>query len=222
MEEKELVIINKGKKETCVRVQGSSVVDVTKGTIEAMSDIIGWEEDTETETLSDHRYIKIRAERSEAGKYREGGRKIFSKWNTKKCDKEWFDTSMVCSEWLNEVRFKELIDRGEVDTAERTRRAITDACDNSMKRENGGKYDKSKVYWWNVNIAEIRGRCSMRRRRLTIAKCRKDPEQVAQLAGILKENRMELRETIGKAKKEAWNEPLDSTRTHGDVHIKKQ
>lgn len=39
------------------------------------------------------------------------------------------------------------------------KRAITD--DKSMKREKKGKNTRGKVYWWNAEIAELRGRCNI-------------------------------------------------------------
>lgn len=78
-----------------------------------------------------------------------------------------------------------------------------------MKRERGGKDVKGKVYWWSTEIAEIRGRCNMWRRRLIRAKDRKDQELETQLAGELKTSRKELRKAIEKAKKRAWDELLE-------------
>lgn len=78
-----------------------------------------------------------------------------------------------------------------------------------MKRERDVVKRNNKVYWWNSEIAEIRGKCNMWRRRLIRAKRRKSPGRASQLAGELKNNRRELSKAIGKAKKEAWDELLE-------------
>lgn len=46
----ELVILNDGKDDTCVRAQGSSIVDITLGTEAAMKTVRIWEVDKYTET----------------------------------------------------------------------------------------------------------------------------------------------------------------------------
>lgn len=58
----DMMILNDGKMETCVRAQGSSRVDVTIATEAAAKEIREWEVDVETDTLSDHRYIRFSIE----------------------------------------------------------------------------------------------------------------------------------------------------------------
>lgn len=154
--EKELVLVNEGKTSTCVRTQGSSIVDITVGTERTARGMSSWKVDTETETLSDHKYIRIEIDgKIEENRLPRG--KIFPRWNMKKIDKDWFATTVICSGWLNERRVGECIERGEIEKAERIlKRTITDACNNSMKREKGGKDMKGKVYWWSTEITEIR------------------------------------------------------------------
>lgn len=202
----ELVVMNDGKTETCVRAQGSSMVDF--GTEAAMKVVKAWEVDVNTETLSDHKYIRIKIDSREKGNSFSGGIK-FPRWNIKKIDKDWFTASVV-GDWLAEQRIKKLLDSGEIDKAENIDKSlITDACDNAMIREKIGEKRKDKVYWWNNKIAKLRDRCSMWRRILIRAKGRKSLERVSQLAGELKNNRKELRKAIGKAKREAWDELLE-------------
>lgn len=88
------------------------------------------------------------------------------------------------------------------------KRIITDACDNAMTRNKNRENGRDRIFWWNAEIAELRSRCGMWRRRLTRAKSR-HPERVAQLAGELKVTRKELRKSISKAKREAWDEMLE-------------
>lgn len=199
----DLVVLNEGRVSTCVRAQGSSVVDITIGTEMAARGVSSWEVDAETETLSDHRYVRIGIE--EGNKRNKPARgKIFPRWNLKKIERDWFITSVMCGRWLKKQHI------GEIENAERVlKRIVTDACNNSMKRERGGRGMKGKVYWWSTEIAEIRGRCNMWRRRLVRAKGRNNQEREAQLAGELKNSRKELRRAIGNAKKKAWDELLE-------------
>lgn len=120
----------------------------------------------------------------------------------------------------NGTASKELTDNDKINKAERIlKRSITDACDNSMKREKVGKNTKGKVYRWSTEIAEIRGRCNMWRRRLIRAKCRKDPEQVSQLVGELKASRKELKKPSRRRKRmRGMNYWRDSTGAYGNDH----
>lgn len=160
MAEKELLLINEGKTSTCVRVQGTSSVDITIGTEKAAREISNWKVDVETETLSDQRYIRIEIDgKNKVNRLHIG--KIFPRWNIK-IDRNWLIASVMYGEWLNERRVGEYIERGEIQRTERIiKRIITDACNNSMKKEKGGRETKGRVYWWSIEIAEIRGRCNM-------------------------------------------------------------
>lgn len=139
-----------------------------------------------TETLSDHRYIRIVIdEKTETNRIHRG--KIFPRWSIKGIDKDWFTTSIMYGEWLSERRIGELIERREVEVAERLiKRIITDACNNSMRRDKGGREMRGRIYWWSTEVSEIRGRCNMWSRRLCRAKSRKNPERETRLAGELK------------------------------------
>lgn len=90
----EIVIMNDGKIETCVRAQGSSMVDITMGTEAAMRAVRVWEVEENIETLSNHKYIIIKMDRIKRGNNVTRGYK-FPRWNTKKLDKDWFAASVV-------------------------------------------------------------------------------------------------------------------------------
>lgn len=55
-----LCLTNTGSSSTCVRPQGRSIVDITWSILNAVSLIKDWCVVTDTETLSDHRYIGMR------------------------------------------------------------------------------------------------------------------------------------------------------------------
>lgn len=119
-------------------------------------------------------------------------------------NKDMFEASLIAGGMTGIAK------EGTVESEERRiKRIMTDACNNSMRR--AGKITNRKaVYWWNDGIAEIRGRCGAWRRRLIRAKKRNDLEHVAGIVDRLKESRKEVRIAIGKAKREAWDELLNS------------
>lgn len=55
--EKDLRIVNVGNKPTCVRPQGSSIVDLTWASPDLVPYIRNWQVEEEVESLSDHLYI---------------------------------------------------------------------------------------------------------------------------------------------------------------------
>lgn len=66
------MILNDRKHATCVRAQGTSMVDVTIGTEKAAREVSEWGVDLAVETLSDHKYIRFRVA---AGELVKKGRK---------------------------------------------------------------------------------------------------------------------------------------------------
>ncbi|XP_011859148.1 PREDICTED: uncharacterized protein LOC105556664 [Vollenhovia emeryi] len=54
-----LVLLNQGRVSTCVRRQGSSIIDLTWATPSAARLVTGWRVMRDTENLSDHRYISV-------------------------------------------------------------------------------------------------------------------------------------------------------------------
>lgn len=212
---KGLVVMNDGREDTCVRAQGSSRVDVTIATMAAAKEMRGWTVDVVAETLSDHKYITFRTEGKVLGEMGNRG-EIFPRWKVKKCDGKWFDVSIVGGAWLYERKIRELTKMGETEKVDIIlKRIITDACNNSMSRRSKmGGNGRNKIYWWNQEIAGLKGRrmwsmWSMWRRRLIRAKSRGNPEKEAQSAGELRAARKELRIMIGKAKRKAWDELLE-------------
>ncbi|XP_041973292.1 uncharacterized protein LOC121728989 [Aricia agestis] len=65
-----LMVANRGTVNTCVRRQGGSIVDVTLVSTDYARRITNWRVEEETETLSDHKFIRfdVRAHASELGR----------------------------------------------------------------------------------------------------------------------------------------------------------
>lgn len=55
----DLRIVNIGSVPTCVRPQGFSVIDLTWSTPDLIHEITNWYVAEDTETLSDHKYIRF-------------------------------------------------------------------------------------------------------------------------------------------------------------------
>lgn len=94
----EFVVMNDGKTETCVRAQGSSMVDVTLETEAVMKIFKSWKVDGNTESLSDHRYIRIQIESKDKTCKHIGGIE-FPRWNIN-MNKDWFAASVIGGNWL--------------------------------------------------------------------------------------------------------------------------
>lgn len=143
----ELVLMNDGKDETCIRAQGTSMMDITLGTEAAMKTVRIWEVGKYTETLSDHKYIKIIIDKKNKKDSHLGGMK-FPRWNLRKMDKDWFTASVLGGNWLAEKRIANLLENGEISRAEQImKRVITDACDNAATRDKGNEKARNRVYW---------------------------------------------------------------------------
>lgn len=61
------------------------------------------------------------------------------------------DIRIVGGMWLNDIRIREAIKKGEIEKADAIiKRVVTDACNNSMKKQKAGMMVKNRVYWWNT------------------------------------------------------------------------
>lgn len=156
------------------------------------------------ESLSDHRYICIGIQDRNNNRGKGNKKKGFIKWNIKSINKDMFEASIIAGGMMG------IREEGTVESEERRiNRIMIDACNNSMRRA-GRITNRRAVYWWNEEIAEIRGRCDAWRRRLLRAKKRNDVEQITDIVYRLKVTRKEQRVAIGKAKRDAWDELLNS------------
>lgn len=122
------------------------MVDITLGTEAAMRTLKSWEADENTESLSDHRYIKILIDRKDKTDKNLGGME-FPRWNIKRMDRDWFSASVAWGSWMMEHKIGTLIKEDKIDKAEYAlKRIISDACSNATTRiKGGGNTKKSKV-----------------------------------------------------------------------------
>lgn len=86
--ERDLRIANIGNTPTCVRWQGSSIVDITWTSSDLLSHIGDWHVGVDIESLSDYLYVLFLL--SSARSRPLSNRPMHRKWNQKKCDWDFF------------------------------------------------------------------------------------------------------------------------------------
>lgn len=188
-----LVLQNKGKAPTCIRHQGSSIIDLTWARGETVRHIKNWKVDQWSETYSDHNYIFYNLNKYKNWNITRSSKK---RWNIAKLDNEKFDTCVLGNSWSavdDSTPAKELVDG--------LMNVLRQAWNESMPKKKCSQHPK-QVFWWNDTIANIRKECIKYKRILTrIRKARSADEEVLLSARLhLKEKRKELRMSINKAK----------------------
>ncbi|XP_029158607.1 uncharacterized protein LOC114930918 [Nylanderia fulva] len=200
-----LILINEGREQTCVRMRGGSIIDLTWTTRPATRMTRGWKVMTEVETLSDHKYITfnvtaIPREVVERRKLQESRTK---RWTLRKINEEDFMTTIN-----NELMARENKDRSLAEQVEWLQETMTKASDASMPRV---KHRSSrKAYWWSEAIAELRKASDHARRqalRMRKPALIRTPEYKEKWS-VYREARDTLRIAIRRAKSEAWQELL--------------
>jgi hypothetical protein len=125
-----LVLVNTGSRSTCVRPQRSSIVDITWCSPNAARQVINWEVDANTESLSDHRFIQIGV-RATPGE-------VLSRRAREKSPRRWVLRKLDVDALIATVLTKSLCSprEGESirDNVEWIRAALTEASDASIPR----------------------------------------------------------------------------------------
>ncbi|XP_041987884.1 uncharacterized protein LOC121739463 [Aricia agestis] len=199
-----LVVANRGAVSTCVRWQGESIVDLTLVSPSIARRMSGWRVLEEVETLSDHLYIGFDiASTSEAGhRIPPGGG---PRWSLRGLDRDLLEEAAIvasmsplpsedveeCAEWLNE--------------------AARNICDASMPRA-GPVVPRRQTYWWRPELKQLRLECVAARRRFQRYRRRRNRVEAEEEAihDGYRSARHALREAIKVAKKEAWEEFLNT------------
>ncbi|XP_026331708.1 uncharacterized protein LOC113239056 [Hyposmocoma kahamanoa] len=95
-----LAILNRGHANTCVRRNGGSIVDVTFATPSLAARVSGWQVLEDEETLSDHKYIRMRVSHTPpttASNTAPGGG--FPKWALTRLDLELAEEAAMVQAW---------------------------------------------------------------------------------------------------------------------------
>lgn len=214
---RDLRLLNEGSTPTCVRHQGSSIVDLTWSTADIHSRISDWKV-LEDFTFSDHMYITFQLQigrdvnshndvnivdtpnTNSDTIYNMYKKKEYARWSHKKLDSDMFSETL---EW-------ECLDRETVSTSEEAavwlREALTSACDMSMPRVK--KIKKFQTYWWSPSIAELRRACMRVRRKWQKCKTRRHctEDRLLNAEEQYREAKDTLRKEINTSKARAWDE----------------
>lgn len=200
---KDIRLLNDGISPTCIRHQGTSIVDLTWATADISCRIMSWEVMNEF-TDSDHAYIKYElqgnnVQKNRGGKLRNEANK-YVRWCHKKMDIELFQETL---EWKSAT----VPQWGSAEeSATWLQETIGDACDISMPRAK--TREKLKLYWWNDSIADLRRTCNKARKKWQKIRAKRDrtQEELTLVENIYRTVKANLRTEINKSKNIAWEE----------------
>lgn len=159
--ENDLRLLNVGNEPTCIRTQGTSIVDLTWASPGLIRQNTSWQVLNIT-TLSDHAYIQIEFECDRRYAQPMTTRGKPPRWNWRKADWCKFQDSLLWSCTSNLTDLETMEDAEKM--VERLDAEIKMACDNAAKRTQPPKGRKS-VYWWSEAIAEARANTNQAYRR---------------------------------------------------------
>jgi len=150
----DLRLANDGHSPTCVRTQGSSIIDLTWSSADIARYVSDWQVLFEVISLSDHRYVRFNF-RDVARTQSFSKLKRYPRWNLKELDKDLYVESLM---WLCRNR----PDSDSVDfLSAHLNNAMTSACDLAAKSLRG---QRRGMYWWCDDVAQARRRCIAARR----------------------------------------------------------
>ncbi|KAI4474516.1 hypothetical protein M0802_015573 [Mischocyttarus mexicanus] len=202
-------LLNSVGRPTCVRPQGSSVVDLAWVSPAARVRFTDWRIDEE-ECLSDHKLICMVVEHEAGGdqslaNQRAWGRR-YPSWTRTNLDKEALGAYLVAADWAGGV--------GEWNDGIRGVEWLADtlkcASDASMSRRKKGVSVRRSVYWWTGEIAALRTAANAARKRWQRARERLSLEVVDHLNAARNDARKELKKAIKAAKNKAWEDLLQT------------
>ncbi|XP_043501614.1 uncharacterized protein LOC122523804 [Polistes fuscatus] len=182
---------------TCVRPQGSSVIDLTWGSPTAIFRLSDWRVD-EAESLSDHMYVIFEYRREATGfrslcsRYR-----IFPRWNTRAVDEDRLAAALVCANWTRD--FGASLE----DNVKWVNNILVSACDTAMSRVRSSVSWRRSVAWWSPEVAALRREAMASRRRYQRAKHSGDQARIRDCLENRRETKRNLVRAIRRAKASA-------------------
>lgn len=209
-----LIVLNKGTAPTCVRHNGSSIIDITLGNPRAARMVGEWEVLEGKETLSDHNYIRFCVSDPSEGKAaaakanRACPQTASNRWVLKKLNVDGLRAAAMIKVWVKNPlgNFRD-VDEG----AAAFRTAVTEICDMAMPRCRPSPA-KPAAYWWTQELAGLRADCCRARR--AYVRCRRrrrrDEETEAFLYDEYTDKRKRLQREIRNAKARAWDELVET------------
>lgn len=198
--ERDFRIANCGSCPTCVRPQGSSVVDLTWVSPDLVRFLKYWRVEESVESLSDHLYISF--ELSLRNLSVAIKKNLSRLWNCKKFDEDLFNAVLT---WRG-FGPRNLDNETPSSLAHWIDAILEEACDIASKRI-GPRKPKRTAYWWSDSAAVIRKECFKARRSWQAGKKKKiNQAEISRLGEEYKKKRKELRNEINRLKSIAWEE----------------
>lgn len=204
---RDLTLINSGKNPTCIRPQGTSIIDLTWCSESLRSKISEWCVRDE-ETLSDHLYISYKISLNDYdNNMHRIKKKKYVRWAYKKFDTDKFKEAL---NWEAVGCLSALEEENNTNSAEWLQDIIHKACDFAMPRAKLSY--KKAAYWWSSTITEIRKSSQKARRKWQKSKAKRDKDLnlILELEEAYRDLKKQLVKAIRNAKVQAWQELIDS------------
>jgi hypothetical protein len=127
------------------------------------------------------------------------------RWRLKKVNRDLLRAATIATAWSWEASAT-LAETGVEEEAENLRRAMTAICDVCMPRVAPGTTRNRAVYWWNAEIAGLRGRCAHARKRYQRLQRRRraGEKELSRRYVMYRELLRALQKEIKAAKDRAW------------------
>lgn len=202
--ERDLRIANVGDTPTCVRPQGSSIINLTWSSPDLLPLIHNWHVREEMEWLSDH--VCISFDICTGRPSLPPTRGLNRRWNLRKFDRDFFRAALIWGSRNPETEGIHDLSQSikDLDTL------MEEACDASASRI-GPCRPRRQAYWWNDSVAILRTTCIRARRSWQRAKKRlRSPATISELGENYKIARKDLRLEINRLKARAWQELIES------------
>ena len=201
MESLGLEVCNQVGVPTCIRWNGTSIVDLTLTTPDMTEKIKRWRV-VDQETLSDHEMISFDVETDEVSP-KQNTQSGEARWRFKGTKREAFVKALGA----------ENTDAWKWDKVEEVTEKIRKICE-GITSGSKNRTIKRPVYWWNEKVAELRKQCLKSKRKMTRLQGKQkrntDSGEELRTAGKeYKERRKELKVEILRSKKEKWMEVLN-------------
>jgi len=170
-----------------------------------------WRVEENKETLSDHRYVCFTvASRSElAQPSRAVG--CLPRWAVGRLDREMALEAAIVQRWALTAEQQQHTMLEDVDDlAAKLRRSLSAVCDSAMPRARPAP-PRRQVYWWSVDIAELRTACNSRRRVYLRSRRRRNSDDTAIRSSWeeYRQAKKALQLAIKRAKTQAREEMLE-------------
>ncbi|XP_018376265.1 PREDICTED: uncharacterized protein LOC108769657 [Trachymyrmex cornetzi] len=181
--------LNQGRKNTCIRTNGESIVDITFTNPLAARRVIKLLV-SDRESKSDHCYLEITL--SLTG-IQEQKRRLpnAKRWATRKMDEDILQAAIMANSWPKRNRDIENIE----EQAKQLQKTMTEACDAAMPRAK--PRPRRAMPWWSEELNQLRADLSNARRSLRRARRRsRHPEEAESQAKL--EDFRQARDKFGK------------------------